>query len=273
MTHDAVLAALGESSRRALLARLAQGPCAAGELAAAAGLSAAAASQHLKRLREAGLVAVQPQGRLRVYRLEPGVLQPVAVHLAAWGCGPAVPARQPDPLEERAIEHALSALPDLDGDVMRISGRIRQLVKRSEVSLKHLAQRCGLHPGEFFLLEALWRLGSPYESTPTQLCRMAWVTLAGVGKRIDRLERAGYVVRRPDPEDARGSRVRLLPKGRQVVERAAPERFAVPEYWAAMRLSAPERALLARLLGVMLGHVDELEAQQAGKPPAAEPKR
>ena len=44
---------------------------AAGELAAASGLSAASVSEHLKVLRKTGLVVLERQGRFRLYRPEP----------------------------------------------------------------------------------------------------------------------------------------------------------------------------------------------------------
>ena len=44
---------------------------AAGELAAASGLSAASVSEHLKVLRKTGLVVLERQGRFRLYRTDP----------------------------------------------------------------------------------------------------------------------------------------------------------------------------------------------------------
>ena len=51
---------------------------AAGELAAAAGLSAASVSEHLKVLRKTGLVVLERQGRFRLYRTEPSSALEVA---------------------------------------------------------------------------------------------------------------------------------------------------------------------------------------------------
>jgi len=66
--------ALGDRSRRAIVLRLAERPQAVGELAAALPLSRPAVSQHLKVLKDAGLVADQAAGTRRIYRLnEAGV--------------------------------------------------------------------------------------------------------------------------------------------------------------------------------------------------------
>ena len=64
-------AALAEPHRRKMLELLAPGPLAAGALASAFALSAPAVSQHLRALREAGLVKVETQGTRRIYSLDP----------------------------------------------------------------------------------------------------------------------------------------------------------------------------------------------------------
>lgn len=66
---DAVWDTLGERSRRAIVLRLAERPHAVSELAESLPLSRPAVSQHLKVLKDAGLVAEQPVGTRRVYRL------------------------------------------------------------------------------------------------------------------------------------------------------------------------------------------------------------
>ncbi|MDT5039407.1 MAG: hypothetical protein QOE51_392 [Actinoplanes sp.] len=63
--------ALGDPSRRAILACLAERPRAVGELASELPISRPAVSQHLKVLKEAGLVADRAVGTRRVYRLNP----------------------------------------------------------------------------------------------------------------------------------------------------------------------------------------------------------
>ena len=62
---------LGDPSRRAIVACLADRPRAVGELADELPISRPAVSQHLKVLKEAGLVTDQAAGTRRVYRLNP----------------------------------------------------------------------------------------------------------------------------------------------------------------------------------------------------------
>src|SRR2546429_9515427 len=69
--HAAVLAALADPTRRAIFERLARSPHAVGELARELPVSRPAVSQHLRVLKEAGLVRDHRIGNRRVYRLHP----------------------------------------------------------------------------------------------------------------------------------------------------------------------------------------------------------
>jgi DNA-binding transcriptional ArsR family regulator len=71
---DEVWDTLGDPSRRAIVLRLAEGPTAVGELATHLPVSRSAVSQHLKVLKDAGLVGERAVGTRRIYRLnEAGV--------------------------------------------------------------------------------------------------------------------------------------------------------------------------------------------------------
>ena len=65
------LGALGDPTRRAILACLAERPRAVGELAEELPVSRPAVSQHLKVLKSAGLVTERAAGTRRIYRLNP----------------------------------------------------------------------------------------------------------------------------------------------------------------------------------------------------------
>jgi DNA-binding transcriptional ArsR family regulator len=68
--HQA-LGALADPTRRRVFERLASGPAAVGEIAAGLPVSRPAVSQHLKALKEAGLVADRQEGTRRVYFIDP----------------------------------------------------------------------------------------------------------------------------------------------------------------------------------------------------------
>jgi DNA-binding transcriptional ArsR family regulator len=65
------LGALGDPTRRAIFELLADAPSAVGELAAKLPISRPAVSQHLKVLKEAGLVIDEVDGTRRRYRINP----------------------------------------------------------------------------------------------------------------------------------------------------------------------------------------------------------
>jgi DNA-binding transcriptional ArsR family regulator len=65
-----VWAALGDGTRRAIVLLLAAGPMSVGDLAAQLPVTRPAVSQHLKVLKEAGLVDEEAVGTRRIYRLD-----------------------------------------------------------------------------------------------------------------------------------------------------------------------------------------------------------
>ncbi|OBB96388.1 helix-turn-helix transcriptional regulator [Mycobacterium sp. 852002-40037_SCH5390672] len=77
---DRIFLALASPVRRELLEILFDQPLSAGELSARFELSRPAIAEHLKVLRDAGLVADRPHGRHRIYRL---TAEPLA-ELGEW---------------------------------------------------------------------------------------------------------------------------------------------------------------------------------------------
>lgn len=69
--HDRQLDALGDPTRRAILARLIQGPLPVGELSAHFDVTRPAISQHLRVLKNARLVTDTAVGTRRVYAIDP----------------------------------------------------------------------------------------------------------------------------------------------------------------------------------------------------------
>lgn len=66
---------MGDRTRRAILERLGERPCAVGELAEQLPVSRPAVSQHLKVLKATGLVDDETAGTRRIYRLNPAGVQ------------------------------------------------------------------------------------------------------------------------------------------------------------------------------------------------------
>ena len=66
--------ALADGTRRAIVSRLAGGPQAVGQLAADLPVTRSAVSQHLRVLKDAGLVSERADGTRRLYRLNPAAV-------------------------------------------------------------------------------------------------------------------------------------------------------------------------------------------------------
>jgi DNA-binding transcriptional ArsR family regulator len=114
----AVAALIGDPARAAILLALADGRALpAGELAAFAGLSSSAASAHLRKLLEGGLLALELSGRHRYYRFAgPGVaaaLEGLAL-IAAQQPSRSVVARSP---QAQALRYARTCYDHLAGEL------------------------------------------------------------------------------------------------------------------------------------------------------------
>jgi DNA-binding transcriptional ArsR family regulator len=78
---DATLAALSDPTRRAILARLAEGEATVNDLAEPFPISQPAISRHIKVLAEAGLIVRRVEGTKRPCRLAPGALSELDEYL------------------------------------------------------------------------------------------------------------------------------------------------------------------------------------------------
>jgi DNA-binding MarR family transcriptional regulator len=90
------------------------------------------------------------------------------------------------------------------------------------------------------------------------------LTSGGMTKRIDQLERAGLVERRPDPGDRRGTLVRLTPAGKRLIDRAVDAHVANEESLLEP-LSAAEARALDNLLRKLLAGLEPTAAARSEK--------
>lgn len=84
MAYEQAMDALGDRTRRAIFERLRDGPLAVREIAAPLPVSRPAVSQHLRVLKDAGLVTEQREGTRRIYRLEPTGVGDVRAYFDAF---------------------------------------------------------------------------------------------------------------------------------------------------------------------------------------------
>jgi DNA-binding MarR family transcriptional regulator len=149
---------------------------------------------------------------------------------------------------QHVVDQWASVRPELDVSPVLVIGRLHRVALALTTELVKVYNAHGLGEGDFDVLATLRRTGEPYELTPTELMDQTMVTSGAVTKRLDRLEGAGLVERRVSDGDRRSRIVVLTEKGRELIDRAAPEHFA-NEARLLEPLSAGERATLARLLG------------------------
>ena len=84
MAYVDALQALGDPTRRSVLEQLREGPRAVGEIAAQVPVSRPAVSQHLRVLKEAGLVTERQNGTRRLYRVDPDGLAGLREYLEGF---------------------------------------------------------------------------------------------------------------------------------------------------------------------------------------------
>lgn len=83
---DAVMHALADPTRRAVFERIVRSDeITVVELTRGSGVTQGAVSQHLKALKQAGLVADRPEGRNVYYRAQPNGLAPLVDWIALYG--------------------------------------------------------------------------------------------------------------------------------------------------------------------------------------------
>lgn len=145
--------------------------------------------------------------------------------------------------------------PDLDPSAKAVTGRIIRLASLFQRSYDDAFAPLGIHGGDYSVLVALRRAGSPFALTPTELARHRMITSGGMTAALDRLERKGLIVRSPNPDDRRGSLVRLTDDGRTVTDQAMA-RHVEAEHRLVGGLTRTERARLADLLRTLLLDVE-----------------
>jgi len=141
--------------------------------------------------------------------------------------------------------------PDLDSSAIGIVGRIQRAATHAGGAIDGWLGGHDLEQGWFDLLSALRRSGPPYELSPTRLTRSLMLSSGGLTKRLDRMEAAGLIERRPDERDRRGVLVRLTTDGMRAVDAAIATHIAGEEELL-RALTAEERDQLATLLRKLL---------------------
>jgi DNA-binding MarR family transcriptional regulator len=109
--------------------------------------------------------------------------------------------------------------PELDWRILQPLLQASQLAAVMESFHEQVLEPFEIGIGEYELLSALRRAGSPYRSSPSALAVALNCSSGGVTKRLGKLEAEGFIKRSSDPEDGRGSLASLSQRGLDLQER------------------------------------------------------
>ena len=107
----------------------------------------------------------------------------------------------------------LQDIPNLDVAVEGIVDRMSGLTRRFKRSLNDVLAEHGLTFEEWDVLGALRRAGPPFRRSAGELAKHSELSSGAMTNRLDRLEKAGFVKRLPDPDDRRGVLIELTKAG------------------------------------------------------------
>jgi DNA-binding MarR family transcriptional regulator len=148
---------------------------------------------------------------------------------------------------DAVLEQWTTAAPDLPTGHMGVVARLHRVAHQLRLRGESVLAAHGLTQGEFDVLSALRRSGSPDGLTPSALAAAVLVSSGGMTKRLVALERADWIVRRRSPRDGRSVRVALTPSGRARLDVLLPAYFTA-EAEVLDGLDAAEREGLADIL-------------------------
>jgi DNA-binding MarR family transcriptional regulator len=156
---------------------------------------------------------------------------------------------------ETHLQHVAEAWPELDMAVEALVTRMNKFGRYIDRMLADTLKEFDLNQGEYKLLVNL--KGSGSSCSPGELCDRMLVSSGSMTNRLDRLEEAGFISRKPDPDDRRGSIVELTEAGDKLIE-AAVYVQGRKEKRLFEDLSEEECGQLDTLLKKLLGSLESL---------------
>jgi DNA-binding MarR family transcriptional regulator len=143
--------------------------------------------------------------------------------------------------------------PGLDSSGVAITGRLLDLARHVTAQREAELQAFDLTVADYDVLATLRRRAGEAGLNPRDVQRAVMVTSGGMTKRLDRLEQAGLIERRPDPTDRRGVLIRLTPQGRSAIDKALDAMLGVERQTLERAITdEADRARLEELLRQLL---------------------
>lgn len=145
--------------------------------------------------------------------------------------------------------------PDLDISPMGLIGRLGNITLNLSREMEKVFSQFGLNTSSFDVLATLRRAGDPYTLSPGEMLSTLMVTSGTMTNRIDQLEKAGWVIRKVNPEDGRGFLVSLTPEGLELINQVI-EAHVENQKRLVSGLSQQEQQALNQLLKVFLNTLE-----------------
>lgn len=165
---------------------------------------------------------------------------------------------------DRAVDGWAGDFPDLDLLPMAVFLRLVRFGALATKAVDATFDRFGLTSGEFDVLAALRRAAAP-RLTPSALAAELMLSPAGMTNRLDRLETAGLVQRRPAPSDRRSVEIEITAKALELLNEAVPA-HVITEARLLSGLDAEQLDSLDQLLRRALGALSTGAAVAAESP-------
>jgi DNA-binding MarR family transcriptional regulator len=127
---------------------------------------------------------------------------------------------------DRIVSEWRFALPNLDPSPLEVVGRVLVLAQRLEERVGAALGEHNLTLGQFDILATLRRKGPRGELSPSELLKNVALSSGGMTARLDKLEEAGLIKRKPDLIDRRMLVIELTERGERLIDAAAASRFA-----------------------------------------------
>ncbi|MGW7679396.1 MarR family winged helix-turn-helix transcriptional regulator [Kribbella sp. NPDC054772] len=151
-----------------------------------------------------------------------------------------------DDAVDRLIASWGQELPEVLYPSSELTKRIMTLAGELNETTRRVLRELGLTTAEFDVIVSLRRGGAPYRQKPSDLSRNLLLSSGGTSNVTNGLVRRGLVVREPDPDDGRGTQIRLTPEGISLAEQAVKASSAAHhELWAGLPEETVEQAAKA----------------------------
>jgi DNA-binding MarR family transcriptional regulator len=149
---------------------------------------------------------------------------------------------------DRMLDQWRRERPEIDANGMSLVPRVIRLAHLYDAQMAHVSRSFDLKPGWLDVLSALRRIGPPYRMSASELARWVLLSSGGMTSRLDRMEDAGLVKRRPDPSDRRGVLIELTPRGEAVIDAAIDAHLALYKELVRGALSKVEQEKFIELM-------------------------